>query len=269
MGQIETMLAAFLMDENGILWKDKLRVEWAAEGVVHVHWHDCRLIMDKNQFSEFVADLDDAYTSLLLEGIVESGRDSILAEDNIPAPIYPEATITPGVTIELQKSADNPGAQRIIHVHYHGLRIEMNMQRFLTVAEAFAQAMRTLLIGNEAMLALENIDPYDHVHKPTMQEWIEAVRAEGHSEDFATMDYQRHQEQIAIYSHQIHRGFQINPIIVTKSTVGPLFKRRDGYCRFMAYQSLGMKMIPCYIVSEDVALAQPQHGAPAFRSGGI
>lgn len=269
MGQIETILAATLMDEVDILWENKLRIEWAAEGVVHVHWHDCRLIMDEDQFSEFVTGLDDAYTALALEGIPEGSQDIALVAADIPAPLQPEATVTPGIVIELQKAAENAGAQRIIHIHYHDLRIEMTMQRFLTVAEAFNKAKRTLLTGKETMVTMVNIDPYDHIHKPTVNEWIEAIKTAGHSQEFAEEDFRRHVERVQLYKDHIMTGYQINPIIVTKSTTGPLFKRRDGYCRFMAYQSLGMKMIPCYVVSEDVALAQPQHGAPAFRNGGI
>lgn len=102
------------------------------------------------------------------------------------------------------------------------------------------------------------INPYDHIHFPTKEEWI---KVEGYSQEHLINDYIVHLEGILWGISEFVRGRKIHPILVTLiEGKDCAYQRRDGFKRYMVYKYLNLAYIPCYITTEEEALQLPQEG---------
>jgi len=248
MGDVEKVLSAIGMKDVA-LWADKLRIE-CCEGI-HVHWRDCRLFMSAEQFEIFARYVAKAAGGW--DGCVSPGRDSVLSTCSIPG------KKENGEALVVEKIKDVPA----VHVHYGDLRIEMSINRFFMMGDSIRKAL------DEAFFKMINcfdINPFDHIHKPTKEEWGVAFESEGYTKESGQEDFDRHQELSKEYEALLRQGWQIAPIVVTEpGENGKKYQRRDGFCRYIAYLgAFESPKIPCYVVPEDVALWQPQSGAAPF-----
>jgi len=242
MGKIKTMLSENKLKGDS-LFSTYVRIE--SSECVHLHWRDCRIVLTPKQFTELVKTMNVAISKW--NGHCDDSKDILLEMTEIPE----SCLFKNRLALEVQE-----GPEGIIHFHYDDLRIEMELYRFWDFVEAFEKAKQAARDYIEMMAPLTEINPFDHCHKPTKEEWLSASCS-------SLRDYEDHLSKIEEYKNKISNGYQINPIVITKAE--GFYQRRDGYCRYMAYSQLGMSIIPCYLVSEELALTCPQHGKSAFR----
>jgi len=243
MGDVKTVLAT--KDFMDAYFEDALRLE--VSEAVHLHWRDTRILLTPDQFKTF-------YNCLLRGYNVWDGgladQDTVLHECVLPNGILLE----PVVSLEEQENG-------CIHFHYKDIRVEINQSNFVNMALLFEEAKVNYFKEREQSIAIVEINPYDHIHKPTFEEW---VAVEGYSREHLVKDWDDHVDGILWMEHFIRAGFEINPILVTELSDGR-YQRRDGYKRLMAYKGLGRTHIPCYVVSEQVALTMPQNKQFPFK----
>jgi hypothetical protein len=221
---------------------DQVRVEVAE--AVHVHWRDSRILATPDQFTGFVKCLANAH--FVWDGKLNED-DTTLSELTLSNDILFNCT---GV-IEEQENG-------IIHFHYQDLRIEMTPERFLMLARLFEQAKREYNKDHVVELPLDKIDPYDPGHFDNEVDWRDYDRANPDRVD----NYDAHVDGIKKVIDGIESGRNIRPIAV-KEKEGGLYKRYDGFKRYMAYKLLNRHEIPCYIMGEDVTPGC-QDGQPWF-----
>jgi hypothetical protein len=140
---------------------------------------------------------------------------------------------------------------------------ESTFAEFIVAMKQFIERLFPLEYMETAFVSLPLINPYDHIHKASFSEWIDDTTV--HSLEHLVLDYHRHLRTIQYIKHGILHGRQIRPILLTLDPEHEgRFVRRDGFCRYKACEELGFEFIPAYIVTEDVALTQLQHGANPF-----
>lgn len=253
MGNIKKVLAQVDFPEDPF-FKSDLRIEVAE--AIHVHWRDTRILMKTGQFVSFINNLGIAQNQW--DGQLSADKDIILRQSKIPGDII----FNRQWKIEEQDNG-------CIHFHYGDIRIEMTAHAFQIMAGMFKKAKAKymddfLFDGEEEMIALDEINPYDHIHFPTKEGWM---NIKDYSKEQLEKDYKMHIEGTEWMMERIFLGYPIQPLIVTKVEGEEyLYQRRDGYKRYMAFKALGYKVIPCYVVSENVARRQPQHKYWPFRS---
>lgn len=134
---------------------------------------------------------------------------------------------------------------------------------FLYAMKAFVGTFFPNAFLDIELIPLKQINPYDAIHKPSFAEWMDTTTE--YAPEHLLQDYARHISVTRDIVQGILSGRQILPILVTSDPNDQtMFIRRDGYCRYMAYKELGFPFIPAHIVTEDVALTQPQHGRGPF-----
>ena len=226
-------------------FKNDLRLE--VSEAIHLHWRDIRILLTIPQWEEFYDCMVQGYKGWT--GGLHS-IDVVLDERKLPN----EILLDPVVSLEEQENG-------CIHFHYKDMRIEMPQDAFVKMAGIFEQARANYFKGRECNIDLIDIDPYDHIHKPTLEEWVSIG---DYSREHLVTDFNDHISGIAWMANMIDLGFEIKPIIVTKMSDGG-YKRRDGFKRYMAYKELNEDYIPCYVVSEEVALTMPKNKEFPFR----
>lgn len=111
------------------------------------------------------------------------------------------------------------------------------------------------------LIPLSDINPYDHIHFPTLEGWLSV---EGYTQQHLLDDYIYHLQGILWGIKEFLSGREILPILVTPIENNPLgldrFQRRDGYKRFKVYEYLNRLFIPCFIATEEEAQQFPQKG---------
>ena len=246
MGEVKYNLCKENFDIDPYFEKD-LRLE--VSEAIHLHWRDVRILITQDQFRALHTNLNKGFYDW--DGHL-ADIDTILAECKLPD----EILLNPVVSLEEQVNG-------CVHFHYKDVRIEMPQDAFVKMAGIFELAKVNYFKEREKLIELDSIHPYDHIHWPTKEEWLSI---DGYSQEHLEKDYNDHLDGINWMARYISQGFQIKPIIVTVAGDYPVaFVRRDGYKRYMAYKLLGARQIPCYVVSEKVALTMPQNKEFPFR----
>jgi len=206
-------------------FRDDLRIEVAE--LIHVHWRDVRILATPEQFRAFLDGMKAADKAW--EGNLSPEQDVALSNSGIPG----QVTFENIATIEEQENG-------CIHFHYQDIRIEMPVNRFLMLARLFEKAKMRYNKSRAVMLPMELINPYDGTHFKDRDEWIK----------WDNNDFEYHQEGIVKTVQGISCGIKIRPIVVIKQE-GPIpYQRLDGFKRYMAYEYLNKREIPCYIYDE-------------------
>lgn len=236
MGKIVRLLAKeeFV---NRSLFENCIRTEIAE--CFHVHWRDMRILMDRDQFTTFIKCVTESHSGL------KFGEDRLLRMLDVPgkAPFRDEAKIE-----EIEGGC--------IHFHYRDMRLELEPACFVKLCNLFSEARRKYCFRKDSvLLPLSDVDPYDHCHFKDKTDWS--------SEE----EYKYHIDGAYLFAEYIKKGYQIKPIIVTDNNNG-LYKRRDGFKRYLAYSFLGITTIPAFVVTEEGALTCPQHGQYPFIQKG-
>ena len=245
MGEIKKILSQLELKQDPYFYKD-LRIE--VSEAIHIHWRDTRILLTPNQFNDFINAIGRA--SYNWNGGL-ANQDTVLDNSIIPD----EVIFDKHMSLESQ---ENGG----VHFHYNDIRIEMSVQAFVSMANMFKDSLQKYYKNNfkEVIIPLEKIDPYDHIHFPTKEQWLEI---QGYSKEHLEKDYKDHQEGIIYIKEKIIEGYQIIPILVT--CLDDVYIRRDGFKRYMAYKELRYKNIPVYVISEQIALSCPQNKQYPFR----
>lgn len=246
MGEIKQLLSSTSFYAPSYFSED-LRVE--VSEAIHIHWRDTRILLTVNQFKAFVHCLDTAYGNWNRN---LSDLDILLQNTKLPDDV-----------IFKQSASLEEQVNGCIHFHYNDVRLELKISDFLNLAVMFKDAHELYVSNNfkETMIPLNSINPYDHIHFPTKEQWL---GIEGHSKEYLKNDWLSHKDGIHWMATQIAKGHQIEPILVTVNSDGS-YQRRDGFKRYMACKRLRYDLIPCYVVSEEIALSCPQHKKPPFR----
>jgi hypothetical protein len=233
------------------LYHDNARLE-GADGGLHLHYQDLRLLLDIGQFHALGRLFDRARNEMDFRQVDLNG-DDLIASTVIDGSGY-----DPSLKIEK--------CQDVYHFHYRGFRFEFSEQgfsEFLEAMKTFMSSFFPMALVKPTLIPLALIDPYDHIHKPSFAEWIEST--DEYPTEHLVRDYARHLTTIRDIAQGILSGRQILPILVTQDQSNhALYIRRDGYCRYMAYKELGFQFIPTYVVSEEAVLQQPQHDRGPF-----
>ena len=240
MGTVKRVLAK-KMFAGASFFHDQVRIECAE--AMHIHWRDIRLLATPAQFIELMSILD--FANLKWNGRL-SLEDITLYESTLPD----ETLFNCAGYIEEQEND-------VIHFHYQDMRIEMTPERFLMLARLFEQAKREYNKNHVVWVPLDQIDPYDPGHFSNEADWREYDRANPDRTD----NYDNHVEGIKKVIDGLNSGRRIRPIAVKKQ--GDMYKRYDGFKRYMAYKWLNRPEIPCYIMGEDVTPGC-QDGQPWF-----
>jgi hypothetical protein len=237
--------------EAGQLYHDNARLE-GADGGYHLHYQDLRLLLDTGQFHALSRLFANA-CSVLDSRKVDLNGDDLIASTVIDGSGYDSS-------IKIEKCQD------VYHFHYRGFRLEFSentFAEFIVAMKKFIERLFPSEYMETAFVSLSLINPYDHIHKPSFSEWIDDVSV--HSVEHLIGDYACHLRTIQYIKHGILSGRQIRPILLTPDPEHERrFVRRDGFCRYKACEGLGFEFIPEHIVTEDVALTQPQHGVNPF-----
>jgi hypothetical protein len=237
--------------EAGQLYHDNARLE-GADGGYHLHYQDLRLLLDTGQFHALSRLFDDA------RAVMDSRKVDLNGDDFIASTVIDGSGYDPSIKIEK--------CQDVYHFHYRGFRLEFSestFAEFIVAMKQFIERLFPLEYMETAFVSLPLINPYDHIHKASFSEWIDDTTV--HSLEHLVLDYHRHLRTIQYIKHGILHGRQIRPILLTLDPEHEgRFVRRDGFCRYKACEELGFEIIPAHIVTEDVALTQPQHGANPF-----
>lgn len=233
MGAIKNVLAEKDFDFKSY-FNDDLRLEISES--IHLHYRDMRMLMTPEQFNHFLVGINKG--SLKWDGGV-ADKDILLKNEKLKG----EQIFERVVSIEEQENG-------CFHFHYRDMRLELDERSFVGICDLFEEAKQNYLIHNLCKCTLDSIDPYDHIHFASREEWL---NIKGYSQEHLTADYEDHLEGVQWMANKIDKGFVIMPIVVT-ATGKDLFLRRDGFKRYMAYKVLCRTEIPCYVVSEEIAL---------------
>lgn len=117
------------------------------------------------------------------------------------------------------------------------------------------------------MIDLLDINPYDDGHPPTDEGWKQVDKAK---EGIEKCQKAYHDEGISIIAEGLKNQGEILPIAIrlTKFTYFEMelkYERLDGYKRYMAYEKLEMKKIPCYIFEGEEATPGMQYGMELWQ----
>jgi len=123
-----------------------------------------------------------------------------------------------------------------IHLHFRNMRLEFNKGEFIQFAEAMTEARQNLGPCVVELLPLDSIDSWDEVHQP-------ADNPYGFNADPQDL----HTARVDEVKLAINDGKRIRPILVAPIGEGR-YKRKDGFCRYMAYKLLGKETVECIIV---------------------
>jgi len=153
MGNIKKRLACVTLDDR--LWEDGLSLELCEN--VHFHYRDIRL--------EFSCHLFEKITDVFTKASISFKK--YLGQNDFPEDLeswYYRKNFNRGrpvakeyikiekedygqgrFIIELQDDKDtSPVKEETIHIHIHNLRLHVTKNDFMKIAEAFAEALRTL-----------------------------------------------------------------------------------------------------------------------------
>lgn len=131
-----------------------------------------------------------------------------------------------------------------VHFHFKNLRFELAEDDFLELCSAFFMAQRRLWQKYKSPFFLnvpiKKIDPWDNAHR--------AAKNPPGFECTTEHDTISHIEGINFFIKKIKKGENVFPILVRpdKSRKG-IFKRMDGFKRFMAFKQLGFQKIPAIV----------------------
>ena len=240
MGEIKQVLATQKIDDP--LYAGHMRFESCEH--IHFHWRDMRIVMTTDQL--FGLARNAAASALEMFTHPEKApphEDSSLIHDPIPEPYL----------FQGEAKIEESGDGQVIHFHLGDTRFEWTPTMFFMVADMMRKAFEKMFFK---MIPLDQINPYDHIHFPMYEEW---VNVPGLDPVDRMKDWQEHIAGISALEKAICAGLHIQPIIITKTNDSPPYQCRDGYKRYMAYKKLGFIDIPSYVVSEEIALKMPQH----------
>lgn len=241
MGEIKQVLSSQHLDNP--LFPDSMRFESCEH--IHFHWRDMRIVMTYDQLLLLARDAAASMLDLSLYPNKQPPHDdSLLIHSQIQEPYLFQGEG------KVEECADG----QTIHLHLGDIRFEWTPTMFFMVADMMRKAFDKYFLR---MIPLKDINPYDHVHFPTYEEWVSVLGADPVER---MKDWWIHQGGIKQLEYLIaYCKSVIPPIIVTRRDGHPCYQRRDGFKRYMAYQNLGHCSIPCYVVSEEIAMKMPQH----------
>jgi len=133
-----------------------------------------------------------------------------------------------------------------IHLHYRNLRFEFSAGEFIQLVDAMVEAKQKLLPPPLQDLPLSEVDPWDEAHIPTDDEYM-----------FYAEPQDLHLARIDEVKRAIEQGKRIRPILVTP-TGEDMYKRKDGFCRYMAHKILNLDTIECIVLQDAPAGGQDQ-----------
>jgi hypothetical protein len=239
MGNVDKILAEVKLNDPLFADMQRLEVcEW-----VHVHWGDLRILMTPIQFQYFA--------NLLAQSLAEWQRRGGKLSPEKDTLLGTAQMKDPGL-FRSEGKVESVNEGKNVHFHYHDVRLEWDIPTFFDTSYLLYKAMNNFFFE---MVPLEHINPYDHIHFPTKEQWMQIP---GFSAEHLEGDYLNHMEGIKTLKSMIKLGYQIEPILLTLKEDGK-YQRRDGFKRFMTYKELGYEVIPSYVVSEEVALNMPQY----------
>lgn len=150
-----------------------------------------------------------------------------------------------------------------VHIHFRNLRLELKEDDFLQLASAFLMARHRLWqwygFPKFMLLDIDQIEPYDEGHKKVNNEW--GFDCGSNKKNL------EHIQGIKYWLEQLEKGREVPPILVKYDDKKNNYKRMDGFKRFMAMKSFGMRKIPCIVDDNAIPGGQERitwHGGNGF-----
>ncbi len=222
---------------------------------IHVHYRDCRIEFDTDEFLTFcrvLAKSEEKYRNYDRE-----------CKEDLFIKLSQELTKVPSHdlgTIRFEHLKDG-----LIHVHYRNFRIELSPESFQIITKSFANAYSHYTVNSafeqvgivpskpvgEIAVEIEKINPYDQAHmRDPCSPFAFSCRNENETKD--------HEKGIQLCMALLKSGRKMLPISITTNEYrdiqysGPLlegaqFQRLDGFKRFEAHKRLGSKKVTCHL----------------------
>lgn len=200
---------------------------------VHIHYRNYRLDLSVRELKTLLGFLHRVFPAM--EKQIEStgykeGNPEFFLQFKETRVVEEESDYYPRrLCIELQTN-------NRVHLHYREFRLDLHLNEFLEIAEAFAQAHKAYkeFAGTPRMrlseglhtVPLDRIQPYDDGHRP------------------GAID-EEHRKGIEGIKKRLLNGEKIDPILIRPNGL-----RLQGFKRYMAYKELGYGEIECQVDAE-------------------